>query len=72
MPKMNGGEFLELFKNIFLKINRRIKIYTISASLREEDYTYSQRYSFVKDCLQKPVSRDKIADIITPYKLRLL
>jgi CheY-like chemotaxis protein len=62
MPGMDGFEFLDAFEKN--KCFGRTKVFILTSSLREEDRVNSTAYKSVAGYLDKPLSDDKVADIL--------
>lgn len=64
MPLMNGWEFLEAFQTIKYKFQKDIKIFMSSSSIDSRDMEKAQEYECVSDYLIKPMTIDKLKDIL--------
>lgn len=64
MPIMNGWEFLEEYKRLGLDPNGKTKIFIISSSVFNNDINKAKSYSLVKDFISKPLSVDKIKEVL--------
>jgi CheY-like chemotaxis protein len=62
MPKMNGWQFLNALQASSLKA--KSKIYILSSSIDETDITTAKTHPLVIDFIEKPLSLDKLAEII--------
>ena len=62
MPVMNGFEFLEWFDSSELK--GKVKFTISSTSVRQEDKELASRYDDVVMYLEKPLTEDKIQQLI--------
>jgi CheY-like chemotaxis protein len=62
MPLMNGFEFLDWFDDSKYRGKSKVAIY--STSIREEDRQQAQRYASVISYIEKPLTTDKIADLM--------
>ena len=64
MPIMNGWEFLDEYKRLNLDPLGKSKIYIISSSVFNNDINKAKSYPLVKDFVSKPLSVDKIKDLL--------
>jgi CheY-like chemotaxis protein len=64
MPIMNGWEFLEEYERLGIDPKGKTKIYIISSSVFNNDITKAKSYPLVKDFISKPLSVDKIKDLL--------
>jgi len=64
MPLMNGWEFLDEYIKSDLHHIAPSKIYILSSSLDPNDISKAQRYPVVSGFISKPLSPDKVNDII--------
>jgi CheY-like chemotaxis protein len=64
MPIMNGWEFLEEYKRLGIDPNGKSKIFIISSSVFNNDINKAKSYSLVKDFISKPLSVDKIKEVL--------
>jgi len=62
MPIMDGWQFLDNFTKI--KIDKKIIIYIVSSSIDPVDLEKSKQYSVVSNFVVKPISLDKVRDIM--------
>jgi len=71
MPIMDGWQFLDNFTKI--KIDKKIIIYIVSSSIDPVDIEKSKQYAVVSNFVVKPISVDKVKDImkdVTENKLK--
>lgn len=71
MPIMDGWQFLDNFTKI--KIEKKIIIYIVSSSIDPVDIEKSKQYAVVSNFVVKPISVDKVKDImkdVTENKLK--
>jgi CheY-like chemotaxis protein len=61
MPKMNGWQFLENFKNKSNLLNSKVVLLT--ASLKSEDEEKADKISEVIDIISKPLSKEFIEEL---------
>jgi len=66
MPKMNGWEFLDLFKEIMKDKENLKKIIMFSTSLNPRDKEKAQKYENVQ-FMSKPLTEDLIFEVINTY-----
>ncbi|WP_432411897.1 response regulator [Rasiella sp. SM2506] len=62
MPIMDGWQFLDNFTQI--KIDKKIIIYIVSSSIDPVDMERSKQYSSVSNFVVKPISVDKVKEIM--------
>jgi CheY-like chemotaxis protein len=65
MPIMNGWEFLDEFENIKTLVNKETSIYMLSSSVYNDDIKKSETYSSVKKFISKPLTLEKLENLIT-------
>jgi CheY-like chemotaxis protein len=63
MPKMTGWKFLEMLKEIYPLLSKKIIIYIVSSSIDPNDVACSKEYEFVKAFFVKPVTREILMEI---------
>jgi CheY-like chemotaxis protein len=64
MPIMNGWEFLEEYERLKIDPKGKTKIYIISSSVFNNDINKAKSYPLVKDFISKPLSVDKIRELL--------
>lgn len=64
MPLMNGWEFLDEYIKMDLHHVSTAKIYILSSSLDPNDISKAQHYPVVSGFISKPLSPDKVNDIL--------
>jgi CheY-like chemotaxis protein len=64
MPIMNGWEFLDEYERLNLGKSGKTKIFIISSSVFNNDINKAKSYSLVKDFISKPLSVDKIKEVL--------
>ncbi len=64
MPIMNGWEFLDEYEKLGIDPKGKTKIYIISSSVFNNDINKAKSYPLVKDFVSKPLSVDKIRDLL--------
>lgn len=67
MPIMNGFEFLNELELLPGTFSESIKIIMLSSTLDEEDRSQALKFKNVVDFLNKPLSLDKLKEIIEKY-----
>jgi CheY-like chemotaxis protein len=65
MPIMNGWEFLDEYKRLNIDPKGKTTIYIISSSVFNNDILKAKSYALVKDFISKPLSVDKIKEVIS-------
>lgn len=64
MPIINGWEFLEEYERLNIDPQGKTKIFIISSSVFNNDINKAKSYPLVKDFISKPLSIDKIKDML--------
>lgn len=64
MPKMNGWKFLDSIEE---KNFKNSKIYLTTSSIAYSDKEKAKKYSIIEDYLVKPLTKEKIRELIKPY-----
>ena len=64
MPIMNGWEFLDEYERLHLDPKGKTKIYIISSSVFNNDIIKAKSYELVRDFISKPLSIDKIKEVL--------
>lgn len=64
MPIMNGWQFLEKYNKLNPTIGKKITIYICSSSISPDDITRAKTISEVSDYIIKPITKDKLIDLI--------
>lgn len=64
MPVMDGWQFIEEFFSLELNISKKIVIYMISSSVREEDIQRAKSLSLLSGYLIKPVERENLQQLL--------
>lgn len=64
MPIMNGWQFLEEFTKINPSLGKKITIYICSSSISQDDITKAKSINEVSDYIIKPITKDKLIDLI--------
>jgi CheY-like chemotaxis protein len=60
MPEFSGWDFLIEFERLYLSFPKPISVYIVTSSVNPDDKIRALQYSFVRDFLIKPVSKDKL------------
>lgn len=63
MPEMTGWDFLNLFEEIKLSLDKEIKIFIVTSSPDEADIRKSKTYSSVQGYILKPLTKEKIISL---------
>jgi CheY-like chemotaxis protein len=66
MPIMDGWDFLEDYLLLMPKLSRKINIYIVSSSISPFDIVKAKSISAVSDYIIKPITREKLIEIIKP------
>ncbi|MBI3220047.1 MAG: response regulator [Bacteroidetes bacterium] len=64
MPQMDGWEFLNEFERLHEHVLSKTKVWMLTSSIAPEDIEKSKTYQSVKDFISKPLTLDKIKEII--------
>lgn len=64
MPVMDGWEFLDAFTRIKPKDGRKVTIYVISSSIKQDDIDKARNYTEVTDYIVKPVRFESLKQIL--------
>jgi CheY-like chemotaxis protein len=68
MPEYDGWDVLDALKVIYPKLTKKINIYIVSASIFSQDIAKSKEYSFVKEFISKPFTKDNLVSISRDVK----
>jgi CheY-like chemotaxis protein len=63
MPLFSGWDFLERMQSISAILNKNIKVYVLTSSVRAEDSEQAERYPFVRSVISKPLKPNTIEKI---------
>ena len=64
MPIMNGWEFLDEYKRLNIDSTGKSKIFIISSSVFSNDISRAKSYPLVKNFISKPLSVEKIREML--------
>ncbi len=67
MPAMNGWEFIEEYEKFDIAFTKDIKIFLLTTSSNPDDLRRSKTIGAVSDYFNKPLSIDKLNEIIVAY-----
>lgn len=67
MPIMNGWEFIEAYQE--LGVTHDVDLYILSSSVYENDIEKTKSYSSVKGFISKPLSMQRLTELIQPFSL---
>ena len=70
MPEMNGFELLDAIKELPAESVSKMSIYIITSSLNEKDVRKSKEYPILKGYIGKPLSFDRLNEVIKFEKKR--
>lgn len=62
MPIMNGWEFIEAYQT--LNVQQSVDMYILSSSVYENDIEKTKNYSCVKGFISKPLSIDRLKELV--------
>ena len=65
MPVMNGWQFLDAYQSLKPNLSKEIQIFLVTSSMNDQDKEYLKRYNCVQDYIVKPLSREKITEILS-------
>lgn len=65
MPVMDGWEFLENFILLNPKVGKKITIYLVSSSVNPRDVEKARNITEVTDYVVKPISKEKLIELIS-------
>jgi two-component system, chemotaxis family, chemotaxis protein CheY len=65
MPVIDGWMFLDEFKDLATKLQKKITIYMVSSSIAPEDINRAKSNPLVKDYLVKPVSMETLQAVLS-------
>ena len=64
MPEMTGFDFLNEYQHLPENIRKKCIIMMLTTSLVEEDRMQAERNQFVRKFLNKPLDKDKLAQLV--------
>ncbi|WNH10485.1 response regulator [Thalassobellus suaedae] len=64
MPIMDGWQFLEEFSKLHPELAKKVTIYICSSSISPRDILRAKTINEVSDYIIKPITKDKLEDII--------
>lgn len=64
MPEMDGYEFVEKYEQCCSKESSTTQIYMLSSSARQSDRKNIEKYKSVKEFILKPLTKEKLRQII--------
>ena len=67
MPGMNGWDFLEEYNRLEKELQSHAIIIMLSSSKNPEDEARGKTWSFVSDFIKKPLTKEKMEDILTDF-----
>ncbi|MAW94428.1 MULTISPECIES: response regulator [unclassified Leeuwenhoekiella] len=65
MPYLDGWGFLEEYRKLKPELYKESQIYLVTSSNQDDDLERARQYEELKDYIVKPVSRDKLLQILT-------
>lgn len=69
MPLMNGWQFLEEFERLERLFTKEMSIYMVSSSIDPRDIDRSKTYRHVIDFIEKPLTAEKISQLLHAVKV---
>jgi CheY-like chemotaxis protein len=67
MPGMDGWDFLQEYDLLDKKLQSRVIIIMLSTSKNIEDEARSKTWGFVSDYIKKPLTKEKMENILKTY-----
>jgi CheY-like chemotaxis protein len=67
MPCMDGWEFLNAYDHLKDGLAKDIKIYVVSSSIDERDVSRAKSIGCVSDYVVKPVTTDRLRELLLRY-----
>lgn len=67
MPRMNGWEFLDIFRTYKFRLPQSTIIYLLTTSPNPDDVIKSQTYTEVTGFLEKPLTREMVREIVNRH-----
>ena len=67
MPGMNGWDFLREYSRLDKDLQSRVIIIMLTTSETPEDKANANEWNLVSDFITKPLTREKMVDIISRY-----
>lgn len=69
MPIMNGFEFLDAFEKLPVEVTDQYKIFILSSTLNKNDLSKGRASSMVSGVIEKPLTKEKLNDIVLQHEL---
>jgi CheY-like chemotaxis protein len=70
MPRMDGWEFLDEYKQLDKKLQSKVTIIMLTTSDNPVDIARTKAFPFITDYIIKPLTKVKMEDIIKKYFLK--
>jgi CheY-like chemotaxis protein len=67
MPGMNGWEFLQEYNQLDKELQSRVIVIMLTTSDNPDDKVKAKTWNFVSDYITKPLTKEKMQDIINKY-----
>ncbi len=67
MPGMNGWEFLQEYNKLDKELQSRVTIIMLTTSENSDDQEKAKKYTLVSDYITKPLTKEKMNDIVEKY-----
>ncbi|MEP6465324.1 MAG: response regulator [Parafilimonas sp.] len=64
MPVMTGWDFLDIFKDFNVVIREQFTIFVLASYVNYEDEKKAKLNAFVSGCISKPLTIDKITEMV--------
>ena len=69
MPTVDGWTFLNLYSELLPGISKSIPVFIVTSSIDSGDHKKSYEYSFVNGFISKPITPEKVDEIISQVTL---
>ena len=67
MPVLDGWQFLDEFEKLRPALNQEIKIYMVSSSIDEDDFSRVKKIDSVTGLIVKPITKNDIQKIASAF-----
>ena len=64
MPKLDGWGFLNIYGEILPDLCKAIRVFIVTSSIDSRDHKKSNEYSFVNGFISKPITPEKLDEIV--------
>lgn len=70
MPLMDGWEFLDVYNSLKARLAKDIPIFVISSSIDQRDIRRARSFGSVNDYVPKPVTTDRLRELLCRSSFR--